>query len=167
MKLFNICNTLNIYNVFKLMDKLTPEQRHRNMKNIHSKDTKIECMLRKELWNRGIRYRKNYKDLPGKPDIAITRYRIAVFCDSEFFHGKDWEDLQIQLKKGNNPDFWIKKISRNMERDREAEAELKGLGWKVMRFWGKEIKKDAAACAKAVEEEIFETKLERDNVQIY
>ncbi len=142
------------------MDNLTPEQRHKNMQHIRSKDTSIECILRKELWSRGIRYRKNFKKLPGKPDIAITKFRIAVFCDSEFFHGKDWEALQVQLKKGNNPDFWIKKISRNMERDREVEAELKGLGWKVLRFWGKEIKNDVSTCIKTVEEEIFEKRLE-------
>ena len=72
------------------MDVLTPEQRHRNMSNIKSKDTSIELLLRKELWSRGYRYRKNYKLLPGKPDVVLTKYKIAIFCDSEFFHGKDW-----------------------------------------------------------------------------
>lgn len=73
----------------KTLDRLTPEQRHKNMKNIKSSDTKIEITLRKALWKKGYRYRKNYKKLPGKPDIAITKYKIAIFCDSEFFHGKD------------------------------------------------------------------------------
>ena len=73
------------------MDRLTKEQRHKNMKNIRSKDTSIELKLRKELWRRGYRYRKNYTELPGKPDIVLTKYKIAIFCDSEFFHGKDWD----------------------------------------------------------------------------
>ena len=81
------------------MDCLTPEQRHKNMVNIKSKDTSIEVVLRKALWKKGIRYRKNYKLLPGTPDIAITKYKIAIFCDSEFFHGKDWEVLKPLLEK--------------------------------------------------------------------
>lgn len=78
------------------MDVLTKEQRRRNMQSIRSKDTSIELALRKALWNQGYRYRKNYKKLPGKPDIALTRYKIAVFCDSEFFHGKDWDALKVR-----------------------------------------------------------------------
>ena len=84
------------------MDNLTKEQRHKNMVNIKGKNTSIELCLRKALWNRGIRYRKNYNKLPGKPDIAITKYKIAVFCDSEFFHGKDWEVLKPRLEAGNS-----------------------------------------------------------------
>lgn len=94
------------------MDCLTPEQRHKNMVNIKSKDTSIEVVLRKALWKKGIRYRKNYKLLPGTPDIAITKYKIAIFCDSEFFHGKDWEVLKPRLEKGKNAEFWIKKIGK-------------------------------------------------------
>ncbi len=82
------------------MDNLTKEQRHKNMRNIRSSDTSIELMLRKELWARGFRYRKNYAALPGKPDIALTKYKIAIFCDSEFFHGKDWEVLKPRLEAG-------------------------------------------------------------------
>lgn len=128
------------------MDKLTPEQRHRNMQNIKSKDTSIECILRKALWAEGIRYRKNYGKLPGKPDIVITKYKIAIFCDSEFFHGKDWESLKLQLSRGKNPDFWINKISRNMERDREVNQSLSNLNWTVLRFWGKDIIKHTSEC---------------------
>ena len=73
------------------MDRLTKEQRHKNMSKIKNKDTSIEIRLRKALWKEGIHYRKNYTDLPGKPDIVLTKYKIAIFCDSEFFHGKDWE----------------------------------------------------------------------------
>ena len=82
------------------MDRLTKEQRHRNMSNIKNKDTSIEIKLRKALWEKGYRYRKNYNKLPGRPDIVLTKYKIAIFCDSEFFHGKDWEKLKLQLKKG-------------------------------------------------------------------
>lgn len=137
------------------MDRLTGEQRHKNMSNIRSKDTGIEVELRKALWHRGYRYRKNYKELPGKPDIALTKYKIAIFCDSEFFHGKDWADgLEPQLRRGSNSDFWIKKITRNMGRDEEVNKKLKYLGWTVIRFWGKEIKKDAEGCVKVIEKHI-------------
>lgn len=107
-----------------MTDVLTKEQRHKNMKNIRGKDTRIEVILRKALWNKGYRYRKNYKKLPGSPDIALTKYKIAIFCDGEFFHGKDWEKLELKLKNSNNSEFWIKKISRNMERDDEINKKL-------------------------------------------
>ena len=100
-----------------MADTHTKEQRRKNMQRIKSKDTSIELLLRKELWRRGYRYRKNYSKLPGKPDIALTKYKIAIFCDSEFFHGKDWEVLKPRLEKGDNADYWVKKIARNRERD--------------------------------------------------
>ena len=81
------------------MDDLTPAQRRKNMQNIRSKDTEIELLLRRALWHSGIRYRKHYDRLPGKPDIAITKYKIAVFCDGEFFHGKDWDIQRIKIQK--------------------------------------------------------------------
>lgn len=84
------------------MDCLTKEQRHRNMSHIKNKDTKIEVVLRQVLWKKGCRYRKNYIELPRKPDIAITKYKIAVFCDSEFCYGKGWENLKPRLERGNN-----------------------------------------------------------------
>lgn len=129
------------------------------MQNIHSKDTKIEVMLRKALWKRGYRYRKNYNALPGKPDIVLTKHKIAIFCDGEFFHGKDWEVLQPKLKNSNNSDFWIKKISRNIERDDENDKKLLFLGWTVIRFWGNDIKKNTDECIKVIEETIFENKM--------
>ena len=95
-----------------------------NMRKIHSKDTSIELLLRKALWHKGYRYRKNYKALPGSPDIVLTKYKIAIFCDSEFFHGKDWEILKLRLENGKNPDFWIKKIERNRNRDYENDKKL-------------------------------------------
>ena len=140
------------------MDRLTKEQRHKNMKNIKSKDTSIEIMLRKELWKKGYRYRKNYNLLPGKPDIVLIKYKIAIFCDSEFFHGKDWEELKQQLKRGKNAEFWINKISRNQQRDDEINKQLQFMGWTVIRFWGKDIKGNVDECIRVVEETIFDDK---------
>ena len=126
------------------MDTLTPEQRHKNMSAIRSKDTSI---------------RKNYALLPGKPDIAITKYRIAIFCDSEFFHGKDWDELKLRLENGSNSIYWIKKITRNMQRDIENEQALRLQEWTVLRFWGKDILKHTEECVKAVDEAVFEKTL--------
>lgn len=139
------------------MDNLTKEQRHKNMKNIKSKDTKIEVVLRKELWHRGYRYRKNYNELPGKPDIVLTKQKIVIFCDSEFFHGKDWEVLKPRLEKGNNANYWLKKIERNITRDQEINQQLNFLGWTVVRFGGKEILNNTDECIKVIEETIFES----------
>lgn len=136
------------------MDVLTPEQRHKNMVAIKNKDSKIEIKLRKALWNRGLRYRKNYRGVPGKPDIVFTKYKIAVFCDSEFFHGKDWEELQTRIKRGNNAQFWLKKISGNIEHDKKINSELEELGWHVIRFWGTDIKKDVEKCCDIITEAI-------------
>ena len=148
-----------------MADRLTPEQRKKNMQNIRSKDTAIEIRLRKALWHKGYRYRKNLKNLPGKPDIVLTKYKIAIFCDSEFFHGKDWEILKPQLKKSKNGMFWIKKISRNIERDEEINKKLLFMGWTVIRFWGKDILKNTDECIRVIEEAIFEYKMENAEVE--
>lgn len=140
------------------MDVLTPEQRRKNMKNIRNRDSAIELRLRKALWHKGYRYRKNWKALPGTPDIVLTRYQIAIFCDSEYFHGKDWMQLQQRIRRGNNAEFWEKKIAGNIRHDLDVTAELKGLGWKVIRFWGEDIKKDLDGCIRTVEEAILEQK---------
>lgn len=140
------------------MDKLTPEQRHKNMSHIKNKDSKIERILRKALWDKGYRYRKNYTKLPGKPDIVLTKYKIAVFCDSEFFHGKDFDLLKQQLSKSRNSTFWINKIQRNIERDTEINNTLRSQGWTVLRFWGKDILKNTDLCIQTIEEYIFENK---------
>ncbi|WP_110323166.1 very short patch repair endonuclease [Hungatella effluvii] len=144
------------------MDVLNSEQRSKNMKNIKSSNTSIELCLRKALWKSGIRYRKNYKKLPGKPDIAITKYKIAIFCDGEFFHGKDWEGLRKRLSKGDRADYWINKIEKNMERDRNIDLQLRNLGWKVIRFWGKDINKNSDMCVKVIKEAIFAYIMEND-----
>lgn len=142
-----------------MSDRLTSEQRRKNMQHIRSKDTAIEVKFRKALWNKGFRYRKNCKDLPGKPDIVLTKYKIAIFCDSEFFHGKDWEVLKLQLEKGNNSEFWINKISGNLERDDEVNKQLMFMGWTVIRFWGKDIIKKTDECVKVIEETIFDLEM--------
>ena len=145
------------------MDVLTKEQRQKNMKAIKSKDTEIEVILRKALWHKGYRYRKNYKSLPGSPDIAITKYKIAIFCDGEFFHGKDWEErLLPRLEKSNNSKFWIEKISRNMERDNETDKRLQFQGWEAVHFWGEDIKKNTDGCVKVIEEIIFNRIIQED-----
>ena len=94
----------------------------------------------------------------------MTKYKIAIFCDSEFFHGKDWKELHEQLKRGNNAEFWIKKISQNRIRDEEINKQLKFMGWTVIRFWGKDIKKDVEQCVRVVEETIFETSFEEKDL---
>lgn len=142
------------------MDNLNSSQRSKCMSHIRSKDTKIEVKLRKALWNRGYRYRKNYKELPGTPDIVLTKQKIAIFCDSEYFHGKDWEVLRERLKNSNHSDYWIKKIDRNMKRDAENDKKLVYLGWTVIRFWGKEILEDPEKCIKVIEETIFNNAME-------
>ncbi len=142
------------------MDVLTPAQRRKNMQHIRSKDTSIEILLRKRLWAQGIRYRKNYKALPGKPDIAITKYKIAVFCDSEFFHGKDWNIKRERLLSSSKGNYWIPKIERNMAHDEEVNQALNYLGWHVIRFWGKEIKKEPDACVQAVKELILDLSIQ-------
>ena len=130
------------------MDKHTPEQRKKNMQAVRAKDSKIEVILRKAVWEKGMRYRKNYTKIIGKPDIAFPSKKIAVFCDSEFWHGYDWENRKQDIK--SHQDFWIQKIERNIARDEEVNAELKKLGWKVLRFWGKDILKKTETCAKKI-----------------
>ena len=124
------------------------------MSRIRCKDTKIEVTLRKELWSRGLRYRKNVKTIPGKPDIAFIGKKVAVFCDSEFWHGYDWEYRKTDIK--TNKDFWITKIERNIQRDLEVNQLLEEKGWVVLRFWGKEIQKDLQRCADTIEDTVKE-----------
>ena len=134
------------------MDKHTPEQRRKNMQAVKNKDSQIELLLRKELWNRGIRYRKNSTKIFGKPDIVFIRKKIAVFCDSEFWHGYNWEERKKDFK--SHQEFWIPKIERNIERDKEVNVKLESEGWIVLRFWGNEIKKNTAQCADIIEKAV-------------
>lgn len=135
------------------MDKLTPEQRRKNMQAVKSKGSEIENALGKQLWKKGLRYRKNDKTVFGKPDFTFKKLKIAVFVDSEFWHGKNWETRKHDHK--SNQDFWHKKIERNIERDKEVNEKLSAEGWTILRFWGKDIKKNAAECADTVEREFL------------
>ncbi|MCL1828187.1 MAG: very short patch repair endonuclease [Oscillospiraceae bacterium] len=131
------------------MDRHTPEQRRRNMQAVRNKDSQIEKALRGALWRKGYRYRKNCAGVYGKPDIVFTKQKTAVFCDSEFWHGYDWENRKEDFK--SRLDFWIPKIERNMERDREVNAKLEAEGYLVLRFWGKRIKNELDAVVGEIE----------------
>ncbi len=122
------------------------------MQAIRAKDTGIEIALRKELWKRGLHYRKNCKDLPGKPDIVFKGKKVAVFCDSEFWHGYDWENRRERI--GTNREYWIPKIERNMKKDEEVSAQLRDMGYTMLRFWGREITKNVSGCADRIEEAV-------------
>ena len=143
---------------FGFMDKLTKEQRRKNMQAIKATGSKIETALAKELWRLGYRYRKNDKTVYGKPDLTIKRYKLAIFVDSEFWHGKDWKKHKQDHK--SNQEFWFKKIERNIQRDKEVNEFLLKSGWKVLRFWGQDINKKLPTCTDKIIEVINETKRE-------
>ena len=136
------------------MDVLTADQRTRNMQAIRSSNTRIEDKLAKALFSKGYRYRRNDRSVMGKPDITFKGLKIAIFCDSEYFHGKDWDKEKHRIK--TNIEFWHKKIEKNMLRDQQVNTELLKNNWKVLRFWGKEIEKNIDFCfgeiIKAIEE---------------
>ena len=132
----------------------TPEQIHNNMSRIRCKDTKIEVELRKELWSRGLHYRKNVKTIPGILDIALIGEKVYVFFDREHYHGYDWEHRKNDIK--THREFWIPKIERNIQRDLEVNQLLEEQGWIVLRFWGKEIQKDLSGCADRIEKVVRE-----------
>ena len=121
------------------MDNLTKEQRRKNMQAIRSTNTSIENLLCAALWKQGYRYRRNCKSIFGKPDIVFRRHKIVIFCDSEFWHGKDYEEETGRI--GTHQQYWREKIRRNIKRDREVNQTLKKEGWTVLRFWGKDIQK--------------------------
>lgn len=120
-----------------MADNLTKEQRHKNMTNIRSTNTRIEKDVTKTLWNLGYRFRKNVKTLPGKPDIAIQKYKIVIFLDSCFWH-KCPEHFK---KPKSNLEYWEPKIKRNIERDAEINQYYKDNNWHILRIWEHEIKK--------------------------
>jgi DNA mismatch endonuclease (patch repair protein) len=131
------------------MDVLTPEQRSKCMSHIRSSDTKPEVFFRKALWKWGIRYRKNVKKLFGKPDIAIKKYRLAIFIDGDFWHGNDWKERHFSSQEKlliSYSDFWQKTIRRNSERDKVVNEHYKNNGWTILRFWATDIKKDLRGC---------------------
>lgn len=136
------------------MDKLTKEQRQKNMQSVRATGSKIEVALAKALYAEGLRYRKNDKSVFGKPDLTFKKNKIAIFVDSEFWHGKDWETKKHEHK--SNQDFWHKKIERNIQRDKEVNEHLSKAGWKIIRFWGKEIQQNLRTCVNLVLEIINE-----------
>ncbi|QLC67186.1 very short patch repair endonuclease [Flavobacterium sp. LPB0248] len=131
------------------MDRLTPEQRSKTMQAIKSTATKGEVRLAKALWKLGYRYRKNNKKIFGRPDLTFAKYKIAIFVDSEFFHGKDWETQQLRIK--SNREYWIPKIERNIQRDEEVNSFLIDKNWTVLRFWSKDIEKNLEVCLARIE----------------
>lgn len=118
------------------MDVHNSQQRSKNMSAIKASSTKPELLMAKALWSKGYRYRKNNKSVFGKPDFTFKKIKVAIFIDSEFFHGKDFG---TKKKPATNVEFWEKKIMRNIERDKEVNQRLTGEGWKIMRFWSKEV----------------------------
>ena len=125
----------------------TPEIRKR-MSKVRLKNGKAETILAKRLWHEGYRYRRNYKKLPGSPDIALTTYRVAVFVDGEFWHGENWEERKAKLK--HNRDYWIEKIEENMARDKRVDDQLQEMGWTTVHFWEKQVLKRTDECLQAV-----------------
>ena len=140
------------------MDQSTPQQRSKIMRAIKSTGTKNEIRLAKALWHIWYRYRKNNKTVFGKPDLTFKKYKIAIFVDSEFFHGKDWESQKDRVK--TNTEFWQKKIERNIKRDVEVNNYLTAMGWKVIRFWDSEVKKNLDSCINDIQFQI----LKRQNI---
>lgn len=131
------------------MDILSLTQRHKNMSNIRSVNTIPETLLRKALWQKGLRYRKNYAALPGKPDIVLTRQKIAIFVDGDFWHARGHQDNPGE-QVATNKEFWKKKLTRNVERDKEVNDALTDAGWLVLRFWESDIKKDLNKCLQTI-----------------
>lgn len=137
------------------MDKLTTEQRKKNMQAVRATGSKIETTLAKALFAEGLRYRKNDKSVFGKPDLTFKKYKLAVFVDSEFWHGKDWEIRKNDHK--SNKEFWLPKIERNIQRDKDVNMRLLNDGWKVVRFWGNEINKNLKNCISKIQRTINES----------
>ncbi|MDD4353831.1 MAG: very short patch repair endonuclease [Candidatus Nanoarchaeia archaeon] len=136
------------------MDVLTKEQRRKNMQEISNSNTKMEVVLAKALWEKGYRYRKNDKTVFGKPDLTFKRLKIAIFVDSEYFHGKDWDINKHRIK--TNRKFWWKKIESNIKRDCEVNIRLKKEEWKILRFWSKDVQKNLLSCTRKIDRIISE-----------
>lgn len=126
----------------------TTEKRSKMMSSIRGKNTKPELRFRQELWKKGVRYRVNSRQLPGRPDVSIKKYRLAIFIDGEFWHGYNWDERKNSIK--SNREFWIPKIERNMQRDREVNHSLYEMGYTVFRFWSMEIKQDVNQCVRDI-----------------
>lgn len=128
---------------------MTKAERHKNMSHIRAKDTKPEVILRKALWHRGLRYRKNYAFLPGKPDIVLTKYRIAIFVDGDFWHARNHQEHPGE-QVGSNKEYWRIKLKNNVERDKMVNEALTEQGWLVLRFWSSEVMKHLDDCVEQI-----------------
>ena len=126
------------------------EKASRIASRIRSSDSKAETLLRSSVWRLGLRFRKNVRALPGKPDLVFPRERVAVFCDGDFWHGRNWEEKRRKLKEGSNAPYWLSKIHANMQRDERHNSQLAGDGWHVLRFWESDILTDPARAASEV-----------------
>jgi len=135
------------------MDVHSKEQRSRNMQAIKSKGSKDEVLLAKTLWHRGHRYRKNDKSVLGRPDITFKQKKLAIFIDSEYFHGYNWQEQKNRIK--TNQEFWWRKIESNIKRDGFVTKELESKGWKVLRFWSKYLRNNLANCVNLIEENLL------------
>ena len=137
-----------------------PKITHKIMSAIPSKNTEPELLLRKALWKENLRYRVNYKKLPGKPDIVFTKHRVVVFCDGDFWHGHNWAIrglASLDEELAGYSDFWRSKILRNMERDAEVNQALKAEGWTVIRIWESDIRSDVSGCVRLVKDALTNT----------
>jgi DNA mismatch endonuclease (patch repair protein) len=128
----------------------------RIMAAVRSKDTEPELLLRRVLHRRGLRYRLHARALPGRPDIVFARARLAVFVDGDFWHGQGWRErgfasFEEQFARHRDPERWRAKIERNMARDEEVNHALNSLGWRVLRVWESDIRRDPASVADTVE----------------
>ena len=126
----------------------TTKARSYNMSRVRGENTKPEKCFKKALWHAGLRYRSNRRRLPGKPDITFIKYKLVVFIDGSFWHGHDWDTRKKSIK--SNRGFWIPKIERTMQRDREINQYYLSRGWVVLRFWDFEVKKELGVCVKKV-----------------
>lgn len=143
------------------MSRYTDEQTHHIMSSVHSKKHKYRGRTAKGIMAAGLSIPKKCENLAWKPDIVFTKYKLAIFCDSEFWHGKDWEVLRPKLSRGKNPDFWVKKIERNRQRDVDEERSLRAMGYTVLRFWGKDILSRPEECVQIIVDTLFEIKMQK------
>jgi DNA mismatch endonuclease (patch repair protein) len=129
------------------------------MRRVHARDTTVELKLRKALWRTGLRYRLHAQELPGVPDVVFPSARVVLFIDGDFWHGNQWRlrglsSLDEQFIGSANRDYWIRKITRNAERDMENDAKLAAMGWRVVRVWESDVKKDIDACVRRIAENV-------------
>lgn len=118
-------------------------------------DTRCERLLRKELWKMGLRFRKDFRDLPGRPDIVFIRECVVVFCDGDFWHGRNWATRKRKLQAGSNSSYWVAKIQTNIDRDKRHNKQLRKLGWRVLRIWESDIFANPSKSAMKIAQIVF------------